>query len=73
MRLGCTKDVQGGSLSVPRALVLRWYAHGAAGAHHSTHGTICTVILLFHWFEFKKLVSVEEAPSYAYGFRFDGK
>ena len=58
-----SKQVQGGFLRVLRPLVLRWHVNGAAGAHHSTHGTICTVILSFHWFEFKKLVSVEDAPS----------
>ena len=27
------------------------------------HCTICTVILLFQWFELKELVSVEDEPS----------
>ena len=49
--------------------MLRWSAQGAAGAYltegayHSTHGTKCIVILLFHWFEFKELISVEDALS----------
>ena len=42
VQTGCSKQVQGGSLWVLRALVLRLSAHGAAGAHHSTHATICT-------------------------------
>ena len=65
-----------------RALVLRWSAHGAVRAHHLTHDTKCTFILLFHRLEFKKLVSVEDTPSvrvgkeissHAYGLRLDGK
>ena len=39
-----------------RALVLRWSAHGVARAYR-------TVILHFHWFELKKLVSAGDAPS----------
>ena len=39
-----------------RALVLRWCAHSIAGAY-------LTVILISHWFEFKKIISVEDAAS----------
>ena len=43
-------------VSVPRALVL-------LREHISFHSRSLAGLLLFHWFELKKLVSVEHAPS----------